>query len=162
MPVFTCIIPLLHHGVETEIDSPRCLTRTRPPQGDSMKTNRKTLEKVWSKVNEKELVALAMALVDSHSPTGKEEEVVRLSVDWLNERDIPAFYQEVEPGRGNVVGRLKGSGDGPILMFNCHLDTALSGDPTDAMFAGPLRPEWKSEARRKGGLIFGSGIFNDK
>ena len=47
-------------------------------------------------------------------------------------------------------------------MFNCHLDTALSGDPTDAMFAGPLRPEWKSEARRKSGLIFGSGIFNDK
>ena len=127
-----------------------------------MKTSRKTLEKAWSKVNEKELVALAMALVDSHSPTGKEEEVARLCVDWLNQRDIPAFYQEVEPGRGNVVGRLKGSGDGPILMFNCHLDTALSGDPTDAMFAGPLRPEWKSEARRKGGLIFGSGIFNDK
>jgi acetylornithine deacetylase/succinyl-diaminopimelate desuccinylase-like protein len=127
-----------------------------------MKTSKKTLEKVWSKVSEKELIDLAMSLVDCHSPTGQEEAAAKLCVDWLNERDIPAFYQEVEPGRGNVVGRLKGEGDGPILLYNCHLDTALSGDPTDAMFAGPLRPEWRSEARRKGGLITGSGIFNDK
>jgi acetylornithine deacetylase/succinyl-diaminopimelate desuccinylase-like protein len=127
-----------------------------------MKTDRKTLQKVWSKVEQKELVDLAMALVNSHSPTGSEEEVAKICVDWLNERDIPAFYQEVEPGRGNVIGTVKGTGNGPILLYNCHLDTALSGDPTDAMFAGKLRPEWRSQARRKGNLIYGSGIFNDK
>lgn len=127
-----------------------------------MKTQRTTLQKVWSKVDQKELVDLAMTMVNSHSPTGSEEEVARICVDWLNERGIPAFYQEVEPGRGNVVGTLKGTGGGPMLMYNCHLDTALSGDPTDVMFAGKLRPEWLSQARRKGNLIFGSGIFNDK
>jgi acetylornithine deacetylase/succinyl-diaminopimelate desuccinylase-like protein len=127
-----------------------------------MKTSKETLKKIWSKVDEKELIDLAMALVDTHSPTGTEEEVARLCVDWLNDRDIPAFYQEVEPGRGNVVGTLKGSGGGPVLMYNCHLDTALSGDPTDTMFAGPLKPEWLSQARRKGKYIYGSGIFNDK
>ena len=115
-----------------------------------MKTQKTTLQKVWSKVDQKELVDLAMTLVNSHSPTGSEEEVARICVDWLNKRGIPAFYQEVEPGRGNVVGTLKGTGGGPMLMYNCHLDTALSGDPTDVMFAGKLRPEWLSQARRKG------------
>lgn len=127
-----------------------------------MKTDRKTLERVWKHVEEKELVSLAMDLVSTPSTTGSEEAAAKLLVNWLNERDIPAFYQEVEAGRGNVVGRLKGSGDGPILMFNGHLDTALSGDPQDVMFAGRIRPEWKALARRKGNLIYGSGIVNDK
>ncbi|MEE8109622.1 MAG: M20/M25/M40 family metallo-hydrolase [bacterium] len=127
-----------------------------------MKTDLKTLRKVWAKVDEKELVSLAMDLVSTPSTTGSEEAAAKLLVDWLNERGIPAFYQEVESGRGNVVGRLKGSGGGPILMFNGHLDTALSGDPQDALFAGPIRPEWKPSARRVRNLIYGSGIVNDK
>jgi acetylornithine deacetylase/succinyl-diaminopimelate desuccinylase-like protein len=127
-----------------------------------MKTDSKTLQKAWSKVDEKELVELAMALVSTPSTTGSEETAAKLLVNWLNDRDIPAFYQEVEPGRGNMVGRLKGSGGGPILMFNGHLDTALSGDPQDVLFAGRIKPEWKAEARRVKNLIYGSGIVNDK
>ncbi|MFQ5913538.1 MAG: M20/M25/M40 family metallo-hydrolase [Nitrospinota bacterium] len=127
-----------------------------------MKTNLKTLQKVWAKVDEQELISLAMDVVSTPSTTGSEEAAARLLVDWLNERDIPAYYQEVEPGRGNVVGRLKGTGDGPILMFNGHLDTALSGDPQDVLFAGRIRPEWKASARRVRNLIYGSGIVNDK
>ena len=127
-----------------------------------MKTKDSVLRKVWSKIDEKELVALAMDLVSTPSTTGSEEAAARLLVDWLNERDIPAFYQEVEPGRGNVVGNLKGSGDGPILMFNGHLDTALSGDPQDVLFAGRIKPEWKAQARKVKNLIYGSGIVNDK
>ncbi len=127
-----------------------------------MKTDRKLLEKVWSKVDQKELVSLAMELVSTPSTTGSEEAAARLLVDWLNERDIPAFYQEVEPGRGNMVGRLKGAGDGPTLMFNGHLDTALSSDPQDALFAGRIKPEWMARARKVKNLIYGSGIVNDK
>jgi acetylornithine deacetylase/succinyl-diaminopimelate desuccinylase-like protein len=127
-----------------------------------MKTDRKTLEKVWAKVDKKELVSLAMELVSTPSTTGSEEAAAKLLVNWLNERDIPAFYQEVEHGRGNVVGRLKGSGGGPTLLYNGHLDTALSGDPEDALFAGRIKPEWRAFARREGNLIYGSGIINDK
>ncbi|MFQ5850213.1 MAG: M20/M25/M40 family metallo-hydrolase [Candidatus Binatia bacterium] len=127
-----------------------------------MKTDRKTLEKVWAKVDEKELVSLAMELVSTPSPTGSEEAAAKLLVNWLNDRDIAAFYQEVEAGRGNVVGRLRGSGGGPTLMYNGHLDTALSGDPQDILFAGRIKPEWKASARREGNLIYGSGIVNDK
>jgi acetylornithine deacetylase/succinyl-diaminopimelate desuccinylase len=61
-----------------------------------------------------------------------------------------------------MVARLKGSGGGPTLLFNAHLDTALSGDPQDALFAGRLKPQWKALARREGNLIYGSGIINDK
>jgi acetylornithine deacetylase/succinyl-diaminopimelate desuccinylase-like protein len=113
-------------------------------------------------VDKKELISLATDLVSTPSPTGSEEAAAKLLVNWLNERDIPAFYQEVEPGRGNVIGRLKGSGGGPTLLYNGHLDTALSGDPQDTLFAGRMQPQWKAIARREGNLIYGSGIINDK
>ncbi len=56
-----------------------------------MKVDRKTLEKVWAKVDKKELVTLAMELVSTPSTTGSEEAAAKLLVNWLNERDIPAF-----------------------------------------------------------------------
>ena len=63
-----------------------------------MKTKDSVLRKVWSKVDEKELVALAMDLVSTPSTTGSEEAAARLLVDWLNERISPPLIRKWNPG----------------------------------------------------------------
>ena len=47
--------------------------------------------------------------------------------DTLEEMGLEVSWHEVEDGRPNVVGRLEGTGGGPSLMFNGHMDTSYSG-----------------------------------
>ena len=47
--------------------------------------------------------------------------------DTLEEIGLEVSWHEVEDGRPNVVGRLEGTGGGPSLMFNGHMDTSYSG-----------------------------------
>jgi acetylornithine deacetylase len=44
---------------------------------------------------------------------------------------------EVEEGRGNLVGTLKGTGDGKSLIFNGHVDVVPSGPEEDWMKSKP-------------------------
>ena len=45
----------------------------------------------------------------------------------MRDSGLDARLQEVEPGRANAIASLQGSGDGPAIVFNGHLDTATSG-----------------------------------
>src|SRR5918999_997903 len=85
------------------------------------------------------------------------DEQIRL----FGERVLPALkavaWQEVEEGRPNVVGTLAGSGGGPSLMFNGHMDTSYSGS---APHLTGVR--FKPRAVVKEGRIWGLGISNMK
>ncbi len=59
-----------------------------------------------------------------------------LSVQW----------QQVEDGRANVLGIREGSGGGPSLMFNGHMDTSYSG--REPWLAGV--PGFQPRALRRG------------
>src|SRR5260370_14061409 len=65
--------------------------------------------------------------------------------------------QEVEEGRGNVVGRWTGPGDGKSLMCNGHRDTSNTGREEFLTGIG-----YKSHAVVKDGVIYGLGIYNMK
>ena len=91
-----------------------------------------------------------------------EEPLLKFINDWLEKQGIESFLQETEPGRYNVVGVLPGKGRGPTLLFNGHMDTALSGSQEDLWITGSTRPEWQALARREDDIISGSGIVNDK
>ncbi len=127
-----------------------------------MHTDEATLEKVFSHIDREELAQLAMDVVNFPTPTGSEEEVARFIHDWLQKQGIETFLQHTEPGRANVVGVIPGTGQGPTLLFNGHMDTALSGGPEDLWITGSTRPEWQALARREDDVIYGSGIVNDK
>ncbi|MCY4442627.1 MAG: M20/M25/M40 family metallo-hydrolase, partial [Deltaproteobacteria bacterium] len=127
-----------------------------------MQTDEATLQKVFSHIDREELAQLAMDVVNFPTPTGSEEEVARFIHDWLQKQGIETFLQHTEPGRANVVGVIPGTGGGPTLLFNGHMDTALSGGQEDLWITGSTRPEWQALARREDDVIYGSGIVNDK
>ena len=104
-----------------------------------------------------DLVAFLQALVRVPSQTGEEgavQEVVaaRMCADGLEtdvwEPDPAALAPYADQitaasyaGRSNVVGRLRGDGDGRSLILNAHIDTVEPGDPaqwTHAPFGGEI------------------------
>ena len=108
-------------------------------------------------VNESRLVETATSLVAIPSFTGAEQECAEYLLSVLADAGLEAGLQEIEEGRANAVGRLVGSGGGPTLMFNGHLDTSYSGEEPwlDA-------PGFKPDPIVRDGAILGLGIMNMK
>ena len=67
-------------------------------------------------------------------------------------------WQQVEEGRANVLGTLPGSGGGPSLMFNGHLDTSYSGREHWLRHV----PGFQPSAFVEDGRLYGLGISNMK
>ena len=81
----------------------------------------------------------------------------------MREIGLEARRQDITETRANAIGILKGTGEGPILMFNGHLDTAASGiEEEDYPVIGPVPPGYKPKSYRKNGFIFGLGANNMK
>jgi len=58
------------------------------------------------------------------SPDGQgEAEIGSYMADSLSDLGLQVTTYEIEPGRVNVVGVLKGKGDGRSLLLNAHMDT---------------------------------------
>lgn len=80
-------------------------------------------QNVLSRITAKEVAQLTYDLVAIRSETGHEEEASRFYCDYLNGIGIPARLQTVQNERANVIGELKGAGDGPNLLLFGHIDT---------------------------------------
>ncbi len=87
-------------------------------------------ERVLSAVDRERLVDLCVRLADRVSLGGAEGPSARLVGDELERLGMEVQYQEVETGRPNVIGRLRGTGGGGTLMFNAHLDHFDTPEPT--------------------------------
>ncbi len=104
-------------------------------------------------VDSDEIVGFAQDLMRMPSFVGAESGVARWLVAWMAERCLEAELQEVEPGRFNAIGRLRGSGGGKSLMLNGHMDI------------DPLAKDWKRDPWTpvvEGNRLFGAGISNMK
>src|SRR5262249_59673734 len=100
----------------------------------------------------------AVELGSIPSPTGEEWAMGERMAAVLEELGLAVTVQEVEEGRANVVGVWEGSGGGPTLMFNGHMDTSYSGDEPW------LRriPGFQPAGFVQDGRIYGLGISNMK
>lgn len=69
-----------------------------------------------------------LALVEIPSVTMDEADVCATFEKLMTDLGLEVDVREVTPGRNNLYARIPGSGDGPALMFNGHLDTIPIGD----------------------------------
>jgi acetylornithine deacetylase len=109
-------------------------------------------------IDERRLVDLALRLVSTPSFTGSEQAAAELVRDELESIGLQAQWQQVEDGRANVLGTWSGTGGGPTLMFNGHLDTSYSG--REPWLQGI--PGFQPEGFVRDGRIYGLGISNMK
>jgi len=115
-------------------------------------------KRVIACVDEQRLVATACEYVSTPSPTGSEQAMAQTARQALERAALTVTWQEVEDGRPNVIGTREGSGGGPSLMFNGHMDTSYSGREPH------LRdiPGFQPQAFVSEGRIYGLGISNMK
>jgi len=104
------------------------------------------------------LVDLALRLVSTPSFTGSEQAAAELMRDELESVGLQTQWQQVEDGRANVLGTWAGTGGGPTLMFNGHLDTSYSG--REPWLQGI--PGFQPRGFERDGRIYGLGISNMK
>ena len=104
------------------------------------------------------LVELAIRLVSIPSFTGSEQACAEAVRDVLEGMGLHVQWQQVEDGRANVLGTWAGTGGGPSLMLNGHLDTSYSGREPWLQGIPGFQPQGFEQA----GRIYGLGISNMK
>jgi len=109
-------------------------------------------EEILKYVAEKGLVELAKNIIKIPSPSEQETEVAKLLERYMRGNGLETKLLEVEAGRFQIIGRIRGTGGGYSLMFNGHMDT----DPIRLGVKDPFTP--RIEGRR----LYGHGIYNMK
>jgi succinyl-diaminopimelate desuccinylase len=82
-------------------------------------------------IDETELVGILKELVEVPGHVNcpsQEREISNLALEILKNENIVAEFQEVEPGRSNVIGKITGYRKGKSLALNGHLDTVPPND----------------------------------
>jgi acetylornithine deacetylase/succinyl-diaminopimelate desuccinylase-like protein len=67
--------------------------------------------------------------IDTTNPPGNELPAAELLADELRGAGLEPVVLESAPGRGNVVARLRGTGEKPPLLLTAHLDV-VEADPS--------------------------------
>lgn len=92
--------------------------------------------------------------IDTSNPPGNETEAASFVRDLLAEEGIDSELIESQPGRGNLIARLKGDGSRPTMILLGHLDV-VPADPAEwevPPFSGEIRD----------GEIWGRGALDMK
>lgn len=118
-------------------------------------------ELVLKQIDPGELAQLACDIVNIQSPTGHEVDLADFILGWYARHGLKPIRQEVEPGRPNAVGVLKGKGGGLSLMINGHMDTSFTGTDQDSLIT-TIDPNEVLDGRIEEGKVRGLGISNMK
>ncbi len=110
-------------------------------------------ERVIAEITPERIVALASDLIRIPSFKTEETPLARWLAAYFTERGYAVELQEVEPGRLQVMARLKGAGGGKTMMFNGHIDI-------DPLALGWRHDPWEPVVA--GDRLYGAGVMNMK
>lgn len=117
-------------------------------------------DRVLERIDERELLELALHLGNIESPRGEEGEVGEAIYQWCVNAGFRPRRLGIFEDRFNVHAELPGTGRGPSLAFNSHMDTAYRRDdhliyrrPDDPV----LHCVWE-----EGEWLVGHPVVNDK
>lgn len=105
-------------------------------------------DKVMAAVDADEVIELSRQALRIRSPSGEEAEVARFFVERMRAVGLEAELQPVPASHSmgasfNAIGRVKGSGGGPSLMLNGHIDHNPTSDGwTKDPFGGVIEDGW--------------------
>ncbi len=102
-------------------------------------------------VDENWIVERTRELVEVESETLNEPEVCALFERQMRDLGLDVDVREVTPGRNNLYARIPGTGGGPALVFNGHLDTIAIGDCPPCRLEGD-RMYGRGTTDMKGGM----------
>lgn len=80
--------------------------------------------------------------LDPDIKSGSEEAIARCVGEKLSEFGLSVNFHAKQSGRPNVIAEFIGSGEGPTIIINDHLDTYPAGDPAkwSATGGNPYNP----------------------
>ncbi|MCQ6267912.1 M20 family metallopeptidase [Fictibacillus sp. WQ 8-8] len=119
------------------------------------------IESILQYVDEKEVVELTRSLIRIKSvyrpnlEDGNEEKLARFIVDYLKDIGLEVYYEEVVPGRPNVIAIYDSGISGKTLLFEGHTDVVTEGD-LDSWTYDPFGGEISN------GKIYGRGSCDTK
>jgi acetylornithine deacetylase/succinyl-diaminopimelate desuccinylase-like protein len=125
-----------------------------------MSIDPKIAEQVLERIDERELVELALHISNIESPRGEEGECAEAIYQWCVNQGFPAQRVGLFEDRFNVFAELPGSGRGPALAFNSHIDTWMRRNDW-LIFRDPNRPDYHG-AWEEGDTLVGNPLVNDK
>ncbi|MDP8911476.1 MAG: M20/M25/M40 family metallo-hydrolase [Actinomycetota bacterium] len=104
--------------------------------------------------NEVADVARGLIRLDTVNPPGNETVAAEFLRDYLERNGVACELYAKVPERANLVARIRGSGDGPSLLFLSHTDTVLA-DPAEWQV-----DPWSGDLRD--GHVWGRGALDMK
>ena len=113
-----------------------------------------------ARIDERDVVELALALGNLDSPTGSEGAASDYVFEWLEAAGFAPRRVALLPDRSNIVARVRGSEAGRSLMFNSHLDTTIARE--EVLTTPRAGAREYHEAWREGDRLIGNGIVNNK
>jgi acetylornithine deacetylase/succinyl-diaminopimelate desuccinylase-like protein len=120
--------------------------------------NQADIDTILASITPERCTEITCELVNVPSLTGNERPIAETCVRLLRDMGIEAVMQEFEPDRYNCIGRIRGTGGGPTLLFNGHMDISFNGDEQYL----PDAPGYRTKALVKDGFIHGMGVHNMK
>jgi acetylornithine deacetylase/succinyl-diaminopimelate desuccinylase-like protein len=109
----------------------------------------------WEKARDETVQILSgLVKIDTSNPPGNETKAAEFIKAILDKEGITSQIYELEPGRGNIVARLKGNGKKRPILLMGHTDVV-----------GVEREKWTVDpfaAVIKDGYIYGRGSSDDK
>lgn len=116
---------------------------------------------VLDKIDRKELTNWVVEMVRIVSPTGSEAEMADYMERQYLDLGMQIVKQEIEEGRSNVIGILRGTGGGPTLQFDGHLDVSFTGQ--EPWMRGATTADiGRVDTIQGEEWVFGAGSFNMK
>lgn len=116
--------------------------------------------RVIQAIDPEEVAELALHLGQIEAPAGAEGPAADAVEAWMRDQGFSPRRIGLVEDRSSIVTKVKGTGGGPTLIFNAHLDTAISRFDT-LTYVDPAQPKYIS-AWRDGDRVFGNGVVNDK
>jgi acetylornithine deacetylase/succinyl-diaminopimelate desuccinylase-like protein len=115
---------------------------------------------VLDRIEEAELVELALRISNIESPRGEEGECAEAIYQWCVEEGFRAQRVGMFEDRFNVFAELPGTGRRPALAFNSHIDTWMHRDD-HLIFRDPNLAQYHL-GWEDGDSLVGNPVVNDK